>query len=113
MDRKAQRRARPWHSRPSRPGFKPTVPRRPGLRRFGWWAGGVTLAIALLLVGVLSISDWNFARERISSFASNRLHREVTIAGPLTAKLLSSHPRVHIGGLSIRNPDWAGDGNVA
>jgi uncharacterized protein involved in outer membrane biogenesis len=61
---------------------------------------------------VLSISDWNFARNSVASHLSTRLHRQVRIGG-LTARLLSTQPRVHIEKISIANPKWAGNRELA
>jgi uncharacterized protein involved in outer membrane biogenesis len=83
------------------------------LSRPSIWAGGAALAMTILLGIALSITDWNFARGNIESLLSSRLHRDVRIAGPLTASLLSTRPRVHVAGVTIANPEWAGSRNLA
>jgi uncharacterized protein involved in outer membrane biogenesis len=59
-----------------------------------------------MLGAVLSISDWNFARDRVASMVASRLHRQVRI-GALTASLLSTRPQVHLKRITIANPTWA------
>jgi uncharacterized protein involved in outer membrane biogenesis len=61
---------------------------------------------------VLSISDWNFARNGVASLVTSRLHRQVRI-GTLTASLLSTQPQVHFKRITIANPTWAGGRELA
>ena len=77
------------------------------------WTGGTAFAIVAILFAVLSIHNWNFARDTIASIASSQLNREVRIEGPLSAWLLSTRPRIRIEKLVIENPDWAENRNLA
>jgi len=75
------------------------------------WIGGIIVVVLLLLVGA-GLTDWNFARGFIARAASRDIGRRVTIDGPLRVRLLSTRPSVSVDGLSVANPDWAGDGNM-
>jgi len=75
------------------------------------WIGGIVVVLLLLLVGA-GLTDWNFARGFIARAASRDIGRRVSIDGPLRVHLLSSRPSVSVDGLSVANPDWAGDGNM-
>src|SRR5262245_10882074 len=84
-------------------------------RRFGriaLWTGLTVVVLLVAVVGVLSISDWNFARGRVASMAGSRIHRDVRI-GDLKAHLLSMEPRVWIERIVIANPTWVGDRDLA
>jgi uncharacterized protein involved in outer membrane biogenesis len=75
------------------------------------WIGGIVVVLLLLLIAA-GLTDWNFARGFIARAASRDIGRRVSIDGPLRVHLLSSRPSVSIDGLSVANPDWAGDGNM-
>jgi uncharacterized protein involved in outer membrane biogenesis len=75
-------------------------------------AAGV-LALAALILLILSREDWNFMRGPISHFASAQTGRQVRLDGDLRAHLLSFTPEVDVGGLKIGNPTWAGPGDTA
>lgn len=77
------------------------------------WIGGTVLAIAALLVALLSIQNWDFARATVASIATSKLNREVRIEGPLSAWLLSTRPRIRLEKLVIENPAWAENRNLA
>jgi uncharacterized protein involved in outer membrane biogenesis len=74
--------------------------------RAALWIGGALLVTLAALIAVLSLRDWSFARGTLTSYLSAKLDRNVTIDGPITAWLLSAHPRVQIEGLKIAQPDW-------
>ncbi|MBC7982608.1 MAG: AsmA family protein [Candidatus Obscuribacterales bacterium] len=70
------------------------------------WTGAVLVTLVVMLSLTLSITDWNFARANVASLLSAKLNRQVRIDGALTAKLLSSRPRVRVEGLKVGNPEW-------
>jgi AsmA family protein len=75
------------------------------------WIGGIFAGLLLMLLG-LSLIDWNAARGPLSRMISRHIERPVSISGPLRVRLFSSTPSVELQGLTIGNPDWAGDGNM-
>jgi uncharacterized protein involved in outer membrane biogenesis len=81
-------------------------------RALAWTAGGLACLIALVVVG-LSLLDWNMARGPIGRMASARLHRPVTLEGPLKVRLWSLKPSATIGQLRVGDPTWAGSGAMA
>ena len=66
-------------------------------------------ALAVGLIVVLLLFDWNWLKRPLTSWASAKLGRQIEIAGPLDVDL-SLHPRIKVGGLRIANPAWASDG---
>jgi len=85
---------------------------RGSLRRGALWSGGVVGAITLGLALFLMLFDWNLLRGPIGAFASARLGREVVLTGDLEAHPWSLRPSATINGLSIGDPDWAGEGKT-
>ena len=79
-----------------------------GLAIFGGVIGGLVLVMALFLL----LFDWNLLRGPIGAFASARTGREVILAGDLEARPWSLKPTATINGLSIGDPEWAGDGKT-
>ncbi|MBV9418948.1 MAG: AsmA family protein [Alphaproteobacteria bacterium] len=75
-------------------------------------AGGL---IALLCAAILWLYflDWNTMRGPVSRYASMRLGREVHINGNLKVHLFSFTPRVSASGVTVANPDWAGQNHAA
>jgi len=73
------------------------------------WGQGLLAAI-VLIIGALLIflaqPNWNWARPLVSSIASGKLHRLVTIDGNLRVHLFSFTPSATVGGLKIGQPDW-------
>ena len=72
-------------------------------------AGYSALGLAALLGGAmlaLTLMDWNLLRRPLEHFASSRLDREVTIAGPMQAQIWTRTPTVTIDGLQIDSPPW-------
>jgi uncharacterized protein involved in outer membrane biogenesis len=86
---------------------------RPGVRRGLIWTGFTLLMLVIASIAVLSIGNWNFARESVASLLASRLNRDVSIDGNLSARLLSSHPQVTVERLRIGNPDWVSETNDA
>jgi AsmA family protein len=74
--------------------------------------GAVFLFLIATVAIALSITNWNFARGALSSWAGNKLDRRVTI-GSISARLWSAQPRVRVQDLSIANPDWTAGGDIA
>jgi uncharacterized protein involved in outer membrane biogenesis len=66
-------------------------------------------ALAVGLIVVLLLFDWNWLKGPLTSWASAKLGRQIEIAGPLDVDL-SLHPRIKVDGLRIANPAWASDG---
>jgi uncharacterized protein involved in outer membrane biogenesis len=83
-------------------------------RRRGWTiAGGVVGVVALLLILLLALFDWDWLRGPIARYASARTGREVRIEGHLKVHPFSFSPTAEVGGLRIGNPAWAGAGDMA
>ncbi len=86
--------------------------------RAGWaksptWlkiVGGVWLALSLLVIVILVIFDWNWARGPISKIASAQLQRTVSIDGDLDVHPWSLKPRAEAAKIRIGQPAWAGPG---
>ncbi|MBU2136291.1 MAG: AsmA family protein [Alphaproteobacteria bacterium] len=76
------------------------------------WSGGVLGAVLLVLGLFLLLFDWNLLRGPIGALASARLGREVVLAGDLEARPWSLRPSATINGLSIADPEWAGEGKT-
>ncbi|MDP3489522.1 MAG: AsmA family protein [Phenylobacterium sp.] len=108
----AQRRERvsAWTARARARSATPEA--RQGYRRTALWSGGVVGAVILALGLFLLLFDWNLLRGPIGAFASARLGREVVLAGDLEAKPWSLRPQATVNGLSIGDPEWAGDGKT-
>lgn len=85
---------------------------RASLRRGALWSGGVLGAVLLVLGLFLLLFDWNLLRGPIGALASARLGREVMLAGDLEARPWSLRPSATINGLSIADPEWAGEGKT-
>lgn len=81
-------------------------------RRRAAIGGGGLAAILLLLVLIIALLDWNMLRGPISSFASARTGRDVSIEGDLSARPWSLKPSATVEGLRIANPEWAGEGDT-
>lgn len=81
-------------------------------RRFPLWAM-VAAGIAVLLVIVVLVFDWNWLRGPIARYASHRIGRQVRIDGNLRVHLFSLHPNATIYGLKVSNPVWAPKGDTA
>ena len=79
------------------------------IRALPRWGQGLLAAI-VLIIGTLLIflaqPNWNWARPLVSSIASGKLHRPVTIDGNLRVHLFSLTPSATVGGLKIGQPDW-------
>jgi uncharacterized protein involved in outer membrane biogenesis len=92
---------------------RPSRSRRLRARRIALWTGAVVTVLAITIVLVLSITNWNFARGTVASFAGSKLNRTVRLEGDLTAHLLSRHPSVRIEKIIVSSPDWVGDRDLA
>ncbi|THD57631.1 MAG: AsmA family protein [Phenylobacterium sp.] len=57
-----------------------------------------------------AIWDWNWFRGPVASFASGRMHRQVTIAGDLRVHLWSWQPSATVDGVHVANPAWVQSG---
>ncbi len=86
---------------------------RSRLRRISLWSGAILLALVGALGLALSITDWNFARARLSSMVAGKIHREIRIDGNLSAHLLSWHPQVRIEKIIVSSPEWVGGRDFA
>lgn len=70
---------------------------------------GLVLALIAIAVALLvAIWDWNWFRSPLERVASQRLQREVDIAGDLNVNLWSWQPSATVDGITIANPAWAG-----
>jgi uncharacterized protein involved in outer membrane biogenesis len=79
----------------------------------GLIAGISVGVLAILIVLVAALMDWNAFRGPLSRVASERLGRPVRIDGDLEVRLLSLTPSFTVNGLDIGNPKWAGGGSMA
>ncbi|EGF90662.1 asmA family protein [Asticcacaulis biprosthecium C19] len=80
------------------------------LKRTSWLTRIILGTIALVLLAIivfLANPNWNWARGIVSSIASDRLNRAVSIDGNLRVHLFSFTPSATVGGLKIAEPDWA------
>jgi len=71
------------------------------------------LALSAVIIGVLSITNWNFARNPLASLIEAKIDRPVTINGDLRAWLLSSRPAITVERLVIGNPKNIEKGDFA
>jgi uncharacterized protein involved in outer membrane biogenesis len=85
---------------------------RPRRRRLAWTAAVFAL-VALIAALVTALWDWNWFRGPLASFASARMHRPVSISGPLRVHLWSWQPSATVDGVRIGDPAWAGPGDLA
>ena len=67
------------------------------------------MVLALGLIAVLLLFDWNWLKGPLERWVSAKLGRPVEIAGPLEVDL-SLQPRITVQDLRLANPDWASDG---
>jgi uncharacterized protein involved in outer membrane biogenesis len=77
------------------------------------WSGGVLAILALAIVVLIALWDWNWFRGPVARIASARMHREVTIAGDLDVHPWSWQPSATVGGVHIANPAWASKDGLA
>jgi hypothetical protein len=98
---------RPLRERLAHPHIRPpelTPPRKKALA----WTGGILALIAIAIAVLIAFWDWNWFRGPLARVASERLHRQVAIAGDLNVNLWSWQPSATVDGISIANPAWAG-----
>jgi uncharacterized protein involved in outer membrane biogenesis len=88
------------------------APRRWKLLALVWVLGGVAV-IALAVVLLLAVFDWNAARPFVAREASAMSGRSVRIRGDLRVHLLTWTPTATVGGLEIGDPSWAPPGDLA
>lgn len=69
--------------------------------------------LSIALVVFFMLFEWNWLRGPIGRYASGRLDREVRITGDLDVKLFSRTPRATADGITVKQPAWAGGGNMA
>ncbi|MBW3560761.1 MAG: AsmA family protein, partial [Proteobacteria bacterium] len=86
--------------------------RRPGKTALRWTASLFAVLSTALVVFFL-LFEWNWLRGPIGRYASARLDREVRIHGDLDVKLFSRTPRATANGITVRQPAWAGSGQMA
>lgn len=70
------------------------------------WTVGAFLALALALVVLLAVIDWNWLRGPIGRLVSEKTGRPFTINGDLSVKPGWPALRVHARQLSFANPRW-------
>jgi uncharacterized protein involved in outer membrane biogenesis len=80
-------------------------------KRLGWILGTLG-AIALLLIVVLVLFDWNWLKGPIESQVSGRFGRPFRINGDLDVQL-SLQPRITVDGVELGNAPWGGDTSMA
>lgn len=69
-------------------------------------AGAIAALVILLAVAVPSLMDWNRYKGEVASRVQAATGRTVTIAGPLSVRLLPS-PALSAEGVTIGNPAGA------
>lgn len=84
------------------------------VRRPGRTALVITGLVMLLLAGgvalFLYLWDWNYLREPLSRYASDKTGRQIAIQGDLDVDLFSWTPSATVGGLSVGDPAWRDGG---
>ena len=73
---------------------------------------GALAAVAVLLIGVLILFDWNWLKGPIESQVSGRLGRPFRIHGDLDVEL-SLQPRITVEGVELGNAPWGSDAPMA
>ena len=73
---------------------------------------GALAAVAVILIGVLILFDWNWLTGPIESPVSGRLGRPFRIHGDLDVEL-SLQPRITIEGIELGNALWGSDAPMA
>ena len=73
---------------------------------------GALAAVAVILIGVLILFDWNWLKGPIESQVSGRLGRPFRIHGDLDVEL-SLQPRITIEGVELGNAPWGSDAPMA
>ncbi len=68
------------------------------------WIAAAVLVVLVAIIVFLAQPNWDWARSTVSSFASGKLHRKVTIGGHLRVHAISLHPRASVTGLTIAEP---------
>lgn len=81
-------------------------------RVLAWTASGLAIVVVVMITA-LALMDWNLARGPIGRMASERLHRQVVLEGPLKVHLWSLKPWATVDRLRIDDPAWAGPGRTA
>jgi len=71
------------------------------------WTAAALFAPLLLVVLLIAIFGWNWARAPIERMALERTGRELSIRGDLELRLAWPLPRVRAGSVSFANPPWA------
>jgi uncharacterized protein involved in outer membrane biogenesis len=80
-------------------------------KRRGWILGTLG-AVALLLIVVLVLFDWNWLKGPIENQVSGRLGRPFRINSDLDVQL-SLQPRITVDGVELGNAPWGGDTPMA
>jgi uncharacterized protein involved in outer membrane biogenesis len=73
---------------------------------------GALAAVAVLLIGVLMLFDWNWLKGPIESQVAGRLGRQFLINGDLDVEL-SLQPRITIESAELGNAPWGSDAPMA
>ena len=73
---------------------------------------GALAAVAVILIGVLILFDWNWLKGPIEGQVSERLGRPFRIHGDLDVEL-SLQPRITIEGAELGNAPWGSDAPMA
>ncbi|HEY3950338.1 AsmA family protein [Phenylobacterium sp.] len=93
---------------------QPAAGARTRIRRRRWaWTAGAFAVLAAASAGLAAIWDWNWFRGPVAGIASDRMHRQVSIDGDLSAHLLSWQPSATVTGVRVAKPAWAGPGDFA
>jgi AsmA family protein len=76
------------------------------------WIFGTLAAVAVILIGVLILFDWNWLKGPIESQVAGRLGRPFRIHGDLEVEL-SRRPRVIVETAELANAPWGSDAPMA
>ncbi|MGE5475827.1 MAG: AsmA family protein [Bacteroidales bacterium] len=82
------------------------------VRVLGWIVGGLAALVALAVLFVLFVFDWNRMRGPMAERMQTVLGRGVSIDGPLRVQW-GRVTAIHAEGIRIANPDWASRPDMA
>ena len=92
------------------------VPRRRGWRAIPAplrWVGAIVCLLVLAVAIFLALFQWNWLRPPIDNYLSARMNRQVVIHGDLSAHLLTWTPNATANNITVGQPTWGGQGQMA
>lgn len=76
------------------------------------WAGGILLALVLLVAVIAALPNWNWLREPLARKVTNATGRSFAINGDLIVRL-GFNPHVIVNDVSLGNAEWAREPTMA